>query len=214
MIGMRSVSSEKALGFTWIYHGRLKGMDGNVVDCDACENIRAVSGAGTVSTHVVLEDKFPQAAAKLKCNEACGPDLVPPEFRKCICSSNNNTSRTWATQLCNFIWCHGDIFEAMICSKQGNPSGYDSCKPISLLSIGYKLFATVLLQMLYRQLMLLKKVADQPSGHFMRNCVFEESSNSLKKLREAMLERWCIQGCSGSCWGPCCFRCIVVTPIF
>ena len=31
--------------------------------------------------------------------------------------------------------------------------------------------------------MLLRKVADQPSGHFMRNCVFEEGSNSLKELR-------------------------------
>ena len=37
--------------------------------------------------------------------------------------------------------------------------------------------------LLYRQLMLLRKVADQPSGHFMRNCVFEEGSNSLKELR-------------------------------
>ena len=37
--------------------------------------------------------------------------------------------------------------------------------------------------LLYRQLMLLRKVADQPSGHFMRNCVFEERSNSLKELK-------------------------------
>ena len=37
--------------------------------------------------------------------------------------------------------------------------------------------------LLYRQLMLLRKVAYQPSGHFVHNCVFEEGSNSLKELR-------------------------------
>ena len=31
--------------------------------------------------------------------------------------------------------------------------------------------------------MLLRKVADQPFEHFMRNCVFEGGSNRLKELR-------------------------------
>ena len=37
--------------------------------------------------------------------------------------------------------------------------------------------------LLYRHLMRLRRVADQPSGHFMRNCVFEEGSNNLNELK-------------------------------
>ena len=158
---------------TRIYHGRLKSMDGNVVESNQraetfaqyLERVQwAVRPVSTmqfshdlglplpVPRFFFLDAEVLLAAGKLKCNRACGPDLVPPEFWKCICS--NNTSRTWATQLCNSIWCHGDIpddwhdaFVAMI-FKKGDPSRCVNYRPISLLSIGYKLFAKVLFQRL------------------------------------------------------------------
>ena len=52
------------------------------------------------------------------------------------------------------IWCHGgipddwhDAFVAMIFKKE-DTSRCESYRPISLLSIGYRLFATVLFQRL------------------------------------------------------------------
>ena len=159
---------------TRIYHGRLKSIDGNVVDSDQraetfaqyLERVQwAVRPVSTmqfshdlgpplpVSMHVFSEYEVLQAAAKLKCNKACGPDLVPTEFWKCIRS--NSTSRTWATQLCNSIWCHGDIpddwhdaFVAVTFKKHETQAGVKTTGRFHLLSIGYKLFATVLLQRL------------------------------------------------------------------
>ena len=60
----------------------------------------------------------------------------------------------WAVCLCNKVWCGGhvsdDWHEVVVSAffKKGDPASCENYRPISLLAIGYKLFATILLRRL------------------------------------------------------------------
>ena len=76
-----------------------------------------------------------------------------PEFWKCICRADSSDC-VWAVALCNRVWNHADVpsawHKALICTifKKGDASNCENYKPIPLLAVGYKLFATILLRRL------------------------------------------------------------------
>ena len=78
---------------------------------------------------------------------------MPAEFWKTICVQDSLCCR-WAVCLCNKVWCSGhvpdDWHEAVVSAifKKGDPASCENYRPISLLAIGYNLFATILLRRL------------------------------------------------------------------
>ena len=86
----------------------------------------------------------------LKRRKAAGADGIPPEFWEAICSYNSPACR-WAVLLCNKAWKEGSVptswHEATVAAifKKGDPACCENYRPISLLAVGYKIFAAILL---------------------------------------------------------------------
>ena len=91
------------------------------------------------------------AAKPLKPKKAVGLDELPPEFWKRICREDSSTCK-WAVELCYRVWIHTDVprswHEALVSAvcKRGNVAMCENYRPISLLPIGYMLFASILLR--------------------------------------------------------------------
>ena len=101
----------------------------------------------------IRSDEVCNAAKKLKRNRASGDDDIPGEFWKAICRPSTAECE-WATILCNRCWTEKAVpdawHEAIVTAlfKKGDSADCANYRPISLLPIGYKLYATVLLNRL------------------------------------------------------------------
>jgi hypothetical protein len=89
---------------------------------------------------------------KLKDNIAAGADGIPAEYVKAVAS--DETSLTWLTDCVNACW-HGrcvpsewHLAQVSMIHKKGSVDVCDNYRPISLLSIGYKIFAALILKRL------------------------------------------------------------------
>ena len=154
--------------------GRLKDTSGNLVDSDCradtlAEHLEKVQWAVRpmtfhperaplyedlgVATGEITDDEVIRAAGSLKINRACGMDGVPAEFWKAILSKGSPALR-WGAEFCRRCWSEKTVPEAWhnarvaMLFKKGDPADCNNYRPISLLAIGYKLFATILLNRL------------------------------------------------------------------
>ena len=101
---------------------------------------------------ITLEELF-VAVKALKSNRTPDIDQIHAEFQKSILQPSSPATK-WALEFVNLCWSKKSIPEswhqarvAMI-FKKGDPSEADNYRPISLLSIGFKLFAIIMLNRL------------------------------------------------------------------
>ena len=101
----------------------------------------------------ITEREVLKAAKTLKRNRARGMDDIPAEYWKAVLVENSESAR-WVVDFCNACWqqrAAPDIWhKARVATifKSGDPADCNNDRPISLLTIGYKLFAQVLLNRL------------------------------------------------------------------
>ena len=106
-----------------------------------------------VESGPIAEWEVASAGKLLNKKRACGTDGIPPEFWIAITAPGSKACQ-WAVALCQQCWAEGDVpddwHEALVVAifKKGDTSQCENYRPISLLQIGYKLFAVILLQRL------------------------------------------------------------------
>jgi len=89
---------------------------------------------------------------KLKADKARGPDGLPPEYFKAIL--HNRDAMRELLDFCNLCWeskqVPQDWHMAKVTEifKKGDPALCSNYRPISLLSLGYKIFASLILRRL------------------------------------------------------------------
>jgi hypothetical protein len=152
--------------------GRLRNIDGEIVEstewpdtmADHLEHIQwhvrpagAVEGPSLgaelpVSVAFFTEIEVKTAILKLKGKRASGPDDIPAEFWQAVAETNEGIS--WITELCNKCWNNEEIpgewhmADVTAIHKKGSVEDCDNCRPISLICVAYKLFASLLLKRL------------------------------------------------------------------
>ena len=99
------------------------------------------------------EEEVVIAARKLKPHKASGPDGLPAEFWKTVLEKGS-VALQWGVEFCRECWKQKAVPESWhharvaMLFKKGDPSDSGNYRPITLLALGYKLFATVLLNCL------------------------------------------------------------------
>ena len=97
-------------------------------------------------------EELQRVLKKLKFARAAGPDAVPPECWKAL--SHDQQALEYILDFCNLCWSTSTVpnewHMARICEifKKGDPAICGNYRPISLLNLGYKVFAALLLRRL------------------------------------------------------------------
>jgi hypothetical protein len=151
---------------------KLRGRDGQLVESDRWADTMAdhleevqwhVRTAGLVDgpplgaeLPVVLgkftEQEVSIELQKLKKKRATGPDEIPAEFWQTVGETEEGLA--WITELCNRCWTEERLPEdwhradVMAIHKKGSVETCDNYRPISLICVAYKLFASLLLRRL------------------------------------------------------------------
>lgn len=100
----------------------------------------------------ITADEILKAIKKFKKGKSPGDDKIPVEFWKYACE--DSIILTWLVEFCSIVWHSKQIPQqwSLACVaalyKKGNPQLPQNYRPISLLSVGYKIFAAILLNRL------------------------------------------------------------------
>ena len=121
--------------------------------CTVVEGLRPALWEGLpVTCGPVMDGEVQDAVCKLKNNKAGGADELLPEHFKALAKSPGGLQLI--TKLCQLCWESRRAPSSWMKSrvtlifKKGDPSICDNYRPISLLSIGYKILASLLLKRL------------------------------------------------------------------
>ena len=107
-----------------------------------------------VNSEPISMEELLQATKKLKRNKVSGIDEVPAEFWKIILADHAHPASSWILDFLNSLWSQRDIPDDWHLSrvtalfKKGDLGDCGNYRPISLICVGYKLFASILLQRL------------------------------------------------------------------
>ena len=91
-----------------------------------------------------------ESVCKLKNQKATGSDDIPAEYWKAVITDTDNLD--WLVALCNKCWLakavpeEWQLSEIKCLYKKGDIESCDNYRPISLISVTYKLLATLLLK--------------------------------------------------------------------
>ena len=105
-----------------------------------------------VETTPFTKDELANVLKKLKNNRASGPDEVPPEYWKALLQHDDALAEI--LHFCNCCWTSKSVPSSWHMArvraifKKGDPAQCGNYRPISLLNLGYKVFAALLLQRL------------------------------------------------------------------
>jgi len=105
-----------------------------------------------VNLDLFTDTEVATAAKKLRKNRARGPDDVPAEYWQAVAESPGGLA--WLTTLCNRCWTQEEVPEdwhhALVSAihKKGPVEDAENYRPISLVCVAYKLFASLLLKRL------------------------------------------------------------------
>ena len=105
-----------------------------------------------VNVRKFTEMEVEKVIVQLKQKRASGPDDIPAEYWQAVAETEDGI--TWITALCNKCWEHEEMPEdwhsANVTSlhKKGSVEDCDNYRPISLICVAYKMFASLLLKRL------------------------------------------------------------------
>ena len=131
-----------------------------------------------------------QAIKALRTGKAAGPDDVPAEFWKVVVTEGSAATE-WILKFCNPIWTKKEIpaqwrvARVSMLYKKGDATVCDNYRPKSLLTIGYKVLAVLLLNRL--------KAAGAEERVWWTQCGFRSQSGTSDAIfiaRRRIEEAW------------------------
>ncbi len=100
----------------------------------------------------IQKEEVRNAIKQMKKGKAPGDDNIPPEYFKALAKTQDGLDII--VELCPLCWQlqrtpdQWHLAKVSALFKKGDPASCDNYRPISLLSVGYKLLASILLQRL------------------------------------------------------------------
>ena len=117
--------------------------------CAVADTKPAIGDPLPVDSGDVKRSEVSVAVKRLKLGKAAGPDKLVSEYFKTLASSPEGLDII--VNLCQICWKNKEAHSSWMVSrvtllfKKGDPAACENYRPISLLAIGYKILASILL---------------------------------------------------------------------